>query len=411
MKDVCRHVQLIVIDAIQHWKCQQKENVKKTNMALNSSGDCNLDSSSDDSFSNGFVRVAHSPCTSDGSPEINAPESSVLVEQGTVTLDEIVLVGGCSRIPCIQQSIRDACAAVGMTRFNRPRHEGGVDLCMSINPEHAVAEGLAIRGAVISGIIDNNDSTSDAPSAVHRLKNLLMLDSLPTTLGVLAWSPEDGTKFFQPILQRGQRLPCVARHSFQLHAGDGDGGKSFGRSNQRHIVSLDIYEEIEEVAARSSTISAVWESGTSTVAEEANKAIVKEYTYHLLRTVDVPIMRLDNLVNESAQVNQPDQPHAITVVFRVNDEGILSYEVEYDTLRPDASSDGILSDSGHVFQDKSRSNVQPDNQRQMFILIMYVIALALMYIFVKIFVLPTSVSVESNGDIEVAPLISKHSDL
>ena len=52
-------------------------------------------------------------------------------------IDEIVLVGGSTRIPRIQRLIRDY--------FN------GKELCKSVNPDEAVAYGAAVQAAILSG--------------------------------------------------------------------------------------------------------------------------------------------------------------------------------------------------------------------------------------------------------------------
>ena len=73
-------------------------------------------------------------------------------------IDEIVLVGGSTRIPKIQKILSDF--------FN------GKSLNKSINPDEAVAYGAAVQGAIISGEKDDN------------VKDLLLLDVTPLTLGI-----------------------------------------------------------------------------------------------------------------------------------------------------------------------------------------------------------------------------------
>ena len=52
-------------------------------------------------------------------------------------IDEVVLVGGSTRIPKIQKLIKDF--------FN------GKEPCKSINPDEAVAYGAAVQAAILSG--------------------------------------------------------------------------------------------------------------------------------------------------------------------------------------------------------------------------------------------------------------------
>jgi len=73
-------------------------------------------------------------------------------------LDEIVLVGGSTRIPKVQQLLRDY--------FNGKEPNRG------INPDEAVAHGAAVQGGILSG--EANDETKD----------LLLLDVAPLSLGI-----------------------------------------------------------------------------------------------------------------------------------------------------------------------------------------------------------------------------------
>merc|ERR1719174_2658249 len=73
-------------------------------------------------------------------------------------VDEIVLVGGSTRIPKVQQLIKDY--------FN------GKEPSRGINPDEAVAYGAAVQGGILSG--EGGEETQD----------LLLLDVTPLTLGI-----------------------------------------------------------------------------------------------------------------------------------------------------------------------------------------------------------------------------------
>ena len=73
-------------------------------------------------------------------------------------IDEIVLVGGTTRIPKMQQLLSD--------------FFGGKSLCNSINPDEAVAYGATVQACLLSG----NKS--------EKLKDLLLLDVAPLSLGL-----------------------------------------------------------------------------------------------------------------------------------------------------------------------------------------------------------------------------------
>ena len=72
---------------------------------------------------------------------------------------EVVLVGGSTRIPKVQQMLSD--------------FFGGKEPCKSINPDEAVAYGATVQAAILSG---NSES--------EKLSELLLLDVTPLSLGL-----------------------------------------------------------------------------------------------------------------------------------------------------------------------------------------------------------------------------------
>lgn len=103
-------------------------------------------------------------------------------------IDEIVLVGGSSRIPKIQQMLSD--------------YFGGKELCKNINPDEAVAYGATVQATLLSG---NNTSS--------KLQDLLLLDVTPLTLGL-----ETAGGIMTSIINRNQSVPCKKSQTFSTYA-------------------------------------------------------------------------------------------------------------------------------------------------------------------------------------------------
>ncbi|KAI9785840.1 MAG: Heat shock protein ssb1 [Peltula sp. TS41687] len=115
-----------------------------------------------------------------------APVEQVLKDAGLdkSKVDEIVLVGGSTRIPRIQKLLSDF--------FD------GKKLEKSINPDEAVAYGAAVQAGILSGKADSSETN-----------DLLLLDVVPLSLGVAM----EGN-IFAPVVPRGQTVPTIKKRTF-----------------------------------------------------------------------------------------------------------------------------------------------------------------------------------------------------
>ena len=100
------------------------------------------------------------------------------------TIDEVILVGGQTRAPRIQQLVKDL--------FGKEPHKG-------VNPDEVVAVGAGIQGAVLSG----------------EVKDVLLLDVTPLTLGI-----ETLGGVFTKMIPRNTTIPTKKAEVFSTASDD-----------------------------------------------------------------------------------------------------------------------------------------------------------------------------------------------
>jgi L1 cell adhesion molecule like protein len=107
------------------------------------------------------------------------------------SIDDVVLVGGSTRIPKVQELITKY--------FNKvPKSD--------INPDEAVAYGAAVQAAILSGVEDETTSS------------VVLVDVTPLTLGI-----ETAGGMMAPIVEKNSTIPCEKQQQFSTYSDNQQG--------------------------------------------------------------------------------------------------------------------------------------------------------------------------------------------
>ena len=152
-------------------------------------------------FSSNLTRARLDELSADLYRQCIASVEKVLADakMGKSDIDEVILVGGSTRIPKIQTMLSEF--------FNNK------ELCKSVNPDEAVAYGAAVQAAVLTGSMD------------EKIKDLLLLDVCPLSIGI-----ETAGNVMTPIIPRNSTIPTRKTQVFSTY------------SDNQPAVTIKVYE-------------------------------------------------------------------------------------------------------------------------------------------------------------------------
>ncbi|MCZ6574233.1 MAG: molecular chaperone DnaK [Planctomycetota bacterium] len=172
-------------------------------------------------------------------------------------LDEVILVGGSTRIPLVQAIVKEIF---------------GKEPSKVVNPDEAVAMGAAVQGAVLAGD--------------EQVKDILLLDVTPLTLGI---ETEGGV--MTPLIERNTTIPTKKAQVFSTAAAD------------QPQVEIHVLQGERPVASGNRTLGKFWLDGIPPAARGVPQI---EVTFDIDANGILHVKALDKGTNKEQSIRIED---------------------------------------------------------------------------------------------------------